>query len=906
MIRRDLKQRGILVHLLLALSAGGAGFGLNLLALPLGWGVHLAFGSVIPLVLFRILPAWYFVASFSFASAATMFIWLHPYAWIVWTFEAIALVALRRKTNPTVSVTLFWLVLGLPLIAFSYGYLMSMPWESAALICVKQFYNAVLCVAVAELLYAAAAYSRRAHRSHQLPRISIIALSVAMATGTVALPAAYFIMWDGASNTIIARERLDRRITAASKAVTDRISEYMHSVMHPLLVHSPTDESPGRVPLIRTTSSNSAVIAAVPDLPVSQERLTADRESWNAISGEYDQCLSACKDSGASATGSPRITGYAITSDAILFYIDKRHAPDTPSMYLAVDWDAFATVIREAADDHGTLYAIVAPRGEILAGGGEEQQQKQVESIAQQARGASSYSQIVPNTSEQEFGDSIMNRLRTGLSYRVSSISDLHGLKLVIARPPSSVVTAIRERQLKLLSAILGLLLATIAVAQLLAGRFAGKIDELTSLLKSHREPRATSPLTSLSTSIVELEDLKRSSLALQESYVDRQEQLDEILQHIEWMLHTIPIVIYVCRVENGRKSSLLYVSGSIDALVGVSPSIAYEPGWWSHSVHPDDFPYAKSALEAIEVGDVRQVEYRIRSADGSYITVEETLTCNFSSVNQDLEAIGLLISKEESASMKKEIQQAAKLASLGEMSAGLAHELNQPLSTISLGCRSLELALKGQNADVDEVKPILGTIRAQTQRAADLVQRLKMFAKPGDEEFSVLNVEDALHAAIKLTAHECARRDIEVSTEIDSGLQTRGSGILLEQCFINFILNAAEAIDEMDAEYGPDSSGHNKSISISATGEQFDIVIEFRDTGPGFKDDALLYACEPFFTSKGPSGTGLGLSVSYSIIHEHRGHVHVGNHSAGAKVVVKLPRELSDDPTAVTRSTRK
>lgn len=906
MIRPYVEDHGKFVRVLLALCAGGAGFGLNLLALPLGWGVHLVFGSVIPLVLFRILPGWYFVASFSLASSATMLIWLHPYAWLVWTFEAVALIALRRKANPILSVTVFWVLFGLPLIAFFYGYIMSMPWESAVLICVKQFYNAVLCIVVAEILYAAAAYSQRARWSYKLPRVSIASLCVATATSAVALPAIYFITWDSGSNDIIARERLDRRVTAAGKAATDQVSEYVHSLMYPFLVNSNPNESARYMPLFREHSDSSAVIAAVRNRAQSGEGLAAGHERWNVISGQYNTCRSACQGSEERATDSPGITGYAITSDAILFKIENAHRSDTSSVYLAVNRNAVARVIHESLENDDTLYAIVAPRGDVLAVGGTKEQQKTIASIADRERGAPPYSQVVPNASKKSFGSSIMNRLRTGLSYRVSSFPDMHGLRLITAQTPGSTITAIRERQLRLLSAILALVLGVMAVAQVLAGRLSETIEKLVSILKTESGTYTPGSLTSVSTTVIELEKLKTSSLALQDSYVERQDELDDILQRIESMLHSIPIVIYVCRVEGGRKSSLQYVSASITALVGVSPSAAYEPGWWSHSVHPDDFPYVKKELEGIQIGDVRQVEYRIRSVDGSYTPVEETLRCSWSSVNKGPEAIGILISKEESASMRKEIRQAAKLASLGEMSAGLAHELNQPLNTINMGCSSLELALKGQYSNVDEVEPIMATIRDQTRRAANLVQRLKIFAKPGDEEFAVVNVADAVHASVQLTAHECARRGIEVVVEIDSDLETRGSEVLLEQCFINFILNAAEAIDESDAEYVGGAAAHNRLIAISATADEDYIVLEFLDTGPGFKDDALEHACEPFFSSKGPSGTGLGLSVSYSLIHEHHGRLQLRNHANGAKVEVTLPRELSDGPTSATPSTRK
>jgi PAS domain S-box-containing protein len=213
---------------------------------------------------------------------------------------------------------------------------------------------------------------------------------------------------------------------------------------------------------------------------------------------------------------------------------------------------------------------------------------------------------------------------------------------------------------------------------------------------------------------------------------------------------------------------------------------------------------------------------------------------------------------------LEEQLQQREKLSSIGLLVAGVAHEINTPLTGVS----SYTQMLLGMLAESDPKHKLLEKIHRQTERATGIVNNLLNFSRTGSATvFGEVNVNRVLDDTLQLLEPQLRQSQIEIVREYDSHLpMAYGNGGKLQQVFTNLILNARDAI--------PDGG----RITLStATEDGESIVINVTDTGIGIAPENVARIYDPFFTTKGVGrGTGLGLAVSYGIVQEHSGHINV------------------------------
>ncbi len=217
---------------------------------------------------------------------------------------------------------------------------------------------------------------------------------------------------------------------------------------------------------------------------------------------------------------------------------------------------------------------------------------------------------------------------------------------------------------------------------------------------------------------------------------------------------------------------------------------------------------------------------------------------------------------------------QAAKMATLGEMSAGVAHELNQPLNAIRVGSDYLHLMVErgevprpAELAEVDEV------IREQVERAAAIIRHLRDFGRQSKVETDKVDINRPIQGVFSLVGQQLRLRGLEVILDLAEDLPpVWGDPIRLEQVFMNLVVNARDALLERP-EAAP--GGEAGVISVTSRLENGLVMVRVRDNGPGIEEGARQKVFQPFFTTKPVGkGTGLGLSISYSIVREHRGQI--------------------------------
>lgn len=232
-----------------------------------------------------------------------------------------------------------------------------------------------------------------------------------------------------------------------------------------------------------------------------------------------------------------------------------------------------------------------------------------------------------------------------------------------------------------------------------------------------------------------------------------------------------------------------------------------------------------------------------------------------------------------EKTSLQQQLLTSEKLASVGLLSAGVAHEINTPLTGISSYVQMLQKKL------VDSPhSPILDKIEAQTDRVAKIVKSLLNFARnPSESMFYQVDLKDNLQGIISLIDYKLKNLNIELELELAPLQPVWAQGERLQQVFINIILNAIDAMPE----------GGTLSLRLQQEGKM--AVVRIQDTGTGIQNQHLPHIFDPFFTTKGiGKGTGLGLSISYAIIKEHEGHISVESEEGkGSIFTVTIPVDL-------------
>ncbi len=226
---------------------------------------------------------------------------------------------------------------------------------------------------------------------------------------------------------------------------------------------------------------------------------------------------------------------------------------------------------------------------------------------------------------------------------------------------------------------------------------------------------------------------------------------------------------------------------------------------------------------------------------------------------------------------------QASKLATLGEMSTGMAHELNQPLNVISLAISNLRFSIKKGKATPENTTAKLDRIDAAVHRAASIIDHMRAYGRLASEGLTRIDVADTVSGACNLLSEQLKLANVELINQVQQeGLWVNGNSIQLEQVLINLINNAKDAIRE---------NSHDGKVTVDAEIAGLRVMIRVSDTGGGIPDHVLPHIFEPFFTTKPVGkGTGLGGSISYGIVREMQGDIWAENVAGGAQITISLP----------------
>jgi len=236
----------------------------------------------------------------------------------------------------------------------------------------------------------------------------------------------------------------------------------------------------------------------------------------------------------------------------------------------------------------------------------------------------------------------------------------------------------------------------------------------------------------------------------------------------------------------------------------------------------------------------------------------------------------------------RQQLNQSAKMATLGEMATGLAHEINQPLNVMRMAVVNVLKRLGNGDVDVDYLTEKLNRIDGQVQRAARVVDHMRVFGRRSEVEQQLFNPVQAVEGTLAMLAEGMKGKGVELRVgDMGTPVQVSGHVDQLEQVLINLMVNARDALlsrREKDRDFQP-------WISIQAIQDDATLKLIVEDNAGGIDPRLLERIFEPFFTTKPIGvGTGLGLSVSYGIVEQMGGRLSVSNATQGARFCVALP----------------
>lgn len=403
-------------------------------------------------------------------------------------------------------------------------------------------------------------------------------------------------------------------------------------------------------------------------------------------------------------------------------------------------------------------------------------------------------------------------------------------------------------------------------------------------------------------------------------------------LVRLQYLVDNTPAIIY-CTVPSGD-FKMTFVSNNAYHVLGYRPEdMVADPNFWFDHIHPDDAPHIFSSLALLFVDGQRTYEYRFRTADGNYLWMHDSLRLVRDEQGTPVEVIGALTDitvrkqMEQALHHKGEEQQqliarlqeahdqllqSEKMASIGQLAAGIAHEINNPVGFVNsnmgalqgyvgtlfrvlgdyeqaIGARLDGPALAArieqirQQADLAFVREDVGELVKESldglKRVKDIVQALKDFSHVGENEWQVADLHHGLDTTLNIVANE-----IKYKATVE---KTYGKlpeivclASQLNQVFMNLLVNAGQAISA-------------KGTITIRTGVEGDMVwVAVGDSGCGIPPEHLNRIFEPFFTTKPiGSGTGLGLSLSYGIVKKHGGRIDVeSTPGQGTTFTVRLP----------------
>ncbi|MEJ8570659.1 PAS domain S-box protein [Microbaculum marinum] len=321
-----------------------------------------------------------------------------------------------------------------------------------------------------------------------------------------------------------------------------------------------------------------------------------------------------------------------------------------------------------------------------------------------------------------------------------------------------------------------------------------------------------------------------------------------------------------------------------------LEPGVEPTRDWIVSRTHPDDRALVTRLIEEISDDTNWDIEHRLAMPDGT-VKYVKVVAHAVEDERGDKEFVGAVMdvtstrhAEERLQRLQAELAHVTRVSTLGELTASIAHEVNQPLAAIltngQVGLRWLDR----EEPDLDEVRAAVGDIVNGARRASDVIQRLRMLYRKSDPQMRPLDVNGVLDDTLALMRPILRSHDLSVREDLASSLpEVSGDPIQLQQVIVNLIVNGMDAIDG--------AGGSRREVVLrSRLDGAGEVVVEVEDSGSGIAPGEEERIFEAFFTTK-PAGMGMGLSICRSIMEHHGGRLWVsGSGPDGTTMSIALP----------------
>jgi PAS domain S-box-containing protein len=309
--------------------------------------------------------------------------------------------------------------------------------------------------------------------------------------------------------------------------------------------------------------------------------------------------------------------------------------------------------------------------------------------------------------------------------------------------------------------------------------------------------------------------------------------------------------------------------------------------------VHPDDLVKIQGAISTLaSQGKVIHFDNRYRCKDGRYRWLE----WNAAAVGSVIYAAARDVTKRlnaefEARQRREELAHVTRIATMGELTTSLAHEINQPLTAILSNAEAAQRFLSRAEPDIGEVRQILEDIIQDDRRAGDVVQKVRALVRKEKSHDEFLDLNKAIQEVVALIRGESLLQGLSISLELNPELKMiRGDRIQLQQVILNLILNSATAMRNAPR-------AQRKIIVRTTMPDNLTVQVSVMDFGTGIDEKNIERLFEAFYTTK-PEGLGMGLSISQTIVNAHGGNLDASNNQeGGATFAFTLPVQQGDAP---------
>lgn len=849
------------LSILLGVLVGAIGFAVNLSPVRSGFGLELMFGGIGTFFLMRVGDRRSAILAAVLSSAATLVVWGDPVAFALMLGEACFCLYLieRRRLDPLIASPIYWLVVGVPVIALYYGVVVGDPSAAVVSRGASRIVNALANVALGSLLASlvmAAVPLLRSRRPRSM-RIAIVEVLVAFTI----MPVVIYSAFAAPGSQYELEAGAEEAVTRAAKDAAQRAETLIAEIRRETSALGHRAFAAGVVDM-------EAAIEGRP-VPYAVERIFIANHRRElivslSVTGVVTYAGGAVRlpDLGATRLGD-QVDEYGRAVPVISVELLQNEVMTVGWAVAVLEVDRFRNFVLPAEAPPHVAIGVVSGRGGIVVSTG-----------------------LAASGAEED-----------GHLVAVEPLS-MGGWQIEARYDADAFATEYRERSAQFLGLMvlivgLGVLASTVA-----ASLITRPLENLARAIARQGIPGAAAPVMA---GVTEADALARA-VEVSRAEADRYTQENKVLAlRLASLVAHAPVRIYAAERRDGE-FLVAYASPGLSASLGLD----LEPGGpfaaIDRRLHEADRRRVVEERERLAETGRFQAEYRVVRPSGETIWIAEVAVLVRDAAGQPREIVGVVMDVTNRKLADLRMQQSAKLINLGQMATGLAHELNQPLNVIGMAAENAMFALEGGTPEArDVVWRKLSRIEAQVQRASRLVDHLRIFGRMPDDNGAPFAVEGAVKGALSMVDAQVRLQGVQlVGSFRDTGAVVVGAAQRLEQVVINIALNALDAVVARGRAEGPSIETPPPFgrivVDVRRVPARNAVLIEIADNGGGIAPDVFERIFEPFVTTKPPgAGTGLGLSLSFGIVSDMGGTLTAENRGAGAVFTIELP--LADEP---------